>query len=109
VFSQSILPSLADDERAAFGHGQYFTDISPGEAAAGSSYQLSRALFSTPWFNWRVTHFVAINVSGLAVDRVSPVYSRTYGDRYIYLYRTEVALPVEGRIVLAGPVPFTGQ
>jgi hypothetical protein len=41
---QVILPSVADDNTAAFGPGQYFTDISNIEASTGSAYQLSRAI-----------------------------------------------------------------
>jgi len=85
IASQYIRPSLSDDENAAFGHGQYFTDISPAEAAVGSAYQLSRAIMNTPWRYYRVTHYVAIDVSGLPVEKVSPVFSRTYGDKYRFI------------------------
>jgi RHS repeat-associated protein len=107
VGKQRMLPSLADDERAAFGHGQYFTDISPSEAANGSPYQLSRALFKFQFLHNRTRYYVAVNVYGLPVENVSPVYSRTYGNKYIYLHRSEVPLPVQGRIEASDAVPYT--
>ncbi len=106
VISQAINPSLADDERAAFGHGQYFTDISPIEAASGSAGQLSRAIFNMPWLSGRVTHYVMVNVAGLPVINVSSVYSQTYGGKYIYLNRSETPLSIQGRLENWGAVPF---
>ena len=107
IATQTIYPSLSDDNRAAFGHGQYFTDISPADAAAGSAYQLSRAIFITPWKNTDVTSYVAIDVSGLLVDQVAPVFSKTYGDRYIYLHRSQMPLSIQGRMVSTGMVTFS--
>ncbi|GEM_PF-5491002 len=62
-----------------------------------------------PWLYDRVTQYVAIDVSGLPVEKVSPVFSRTYGDKYIYLHRSEMPLPVNGRIVSWGAVEFVRQ
>jgi hypothetical protein len=104
--TQAIYPSLADDKRAAFGHGQYFTDISPADASIGSAYQLSRALYTVFWDDWRVKSFVAINVFGLPIEQVREVYSHTYGEHYIYLHRSETPLPITGRIELSGIVNF---
>jgi RHS repeat-associated protein len=104
--SQSINPSLADDNTAAFGHGQYFTDLSPADAASGSAYQLSRAIYNIPWDNERATNYVAINIYRLAIENVSQVFSKTYRNRYIYLHRSEVPLPIVGRLISSSPVIF---
>ncbi len=110
VISQVIFASQADDRRAARGHGrpgQYFTDISPAEAATGSAYQLSRAIMTTPWLHDRVTHYVAVNVAGLLIENVGPVFSQTYGSKFIYLHNSTVPLSIEGRLEAWGAVPFT--
>ncbi|MGQ0604221.1 MAG: RHS repeat-associated core domain-containing protein [Anaerolineales bacterium] len=107
VASQSILPSLGTGPNANFGQGVYFTDISPARAAIGSSYQLSRALFTTPWKNGNVSSYAAVNVSGLTVMAVSPVFSQTYGPASIYLYPTTSPLAIGNRIVSLGPVSYT--
>lgn len=105
--TQTIFPSLWDDNRAAFGHGQYFTDISPADASSGSAYQLSRALYTSPWKHKVVTNYVAIDVSNMMIEQVSPVFSNTYGYRYIYLHRSEDPLFVGGRIVTSCTVAFS--
>lgn len=91
---------------AQWGNGQYFTDISPQDTRRGSAYQLSRALFTTPWKPNKVKNFVKINVAGLPVSRVADVFSRTYGNKSIYLHRSENSLNVTGRIEESGPTPF---
>jgi RHS repeat-associated protein len=107
VASQMILPSLGDGNLAAYGYGQYFTDISTVDAAKGSPYQLSRAIFNIPYNFRKVTHFVAINVAGLPIENVGPVYTRTYGERSIYLHRSVAPLNVSNRIEASGPVLFS--
>jgi RHS repeat-associated protein len=64
VASQFINPST-DERHAIYGPGQYFTDISPVEAATGSANQLSRAIYKSPLYTTRVSNYVAVNVSGL--------------------------------------------
>jgi hypothetical protein len=105
--SQSILPSLGTGPNANFGQGVYFTDISPAMAATGSAYQLSRALFTTPWKNDFVSSYVAVNMNGLAVTPVSAAFSKTYGPASIYLYPTTAPLSLTNQVVSFGPVPYT--
>jgi hypothetical protein len=107
ISTQAINPSLADDKRAIAGHGQYFTDISPIEASKGSAYQMSRAIYNVHFKNRDVTSFVAVNVFGLMIEIVSPVYSKTYGDKYIYLHRSESPLFIGDRILSSGEVLYS--
>jgi len=107
--TQMILPSLGSGPNAYFGEGVYFTDISPAQAAATSPYQLSRALTTSPWNNEKMMAFVAIDVSGLAVKRVSKVYSNTYGLASIYLYPSVAPLDISERLISSGPVPYLSQ
>ncbi len=108
--TQQIWPSIRNpaDPRtdAQWGDGQYFTDISPQDASRGSAYQLSRALFTMPWLQEKVKNWVKINVAGLPVKRVAPVFSRTYGDKSIYLHPSQSPLDVVNRIDGWGITPF---
>jgi hypothetical protein len=107
--SQTLLPSLGTGPNAYFGEGIYFTDIPPSEAAATSPYKLSRALTTSPWRNNYMMAFVAVDVSGLAVQWESPVYSNTYGPASIYRYPSIAPLDISSRLVLSGPVPYINQ
>ena len=107
--TQMILPSLGSGPNAYFGEGVYFTDISPAQAAATSPYQLSRALTISPWNNEKMMAFVAVDVSGLAIKRVSKVYSNTYGPASIYLYHSVAPLDISERLISSGPVPYLSQ
>ena len=98
VINASIREPLNQKTDAQWGDGQYFTDLSPHDAAVGSAYQLSRALYNSPWKNKSVTCWLRIDVAGLPVERVTPVFSRTYGNKWIYLHRTLYPLHVAGRI-----------
>jgi hypothetical protein len=82
--SQQLLPSRQEVADAQWGNGQYFTDISPLDAKSGSAHQLSRALFTLPWYHRRVKNWLRIDVSSLDIKKVTSVFSRTYGDRSIY-------------------------
>jgi len=108
--TKEIWPSIRDPKDpksdAQWGDGQYFTDISPQDASVGSAYQLSRALYNIPWKNARVKNWVKVNVTGLAVGRVASVFSRTYGDKSIYLHRSRSPLNLASRIDDWGPTPF---
>jgi hypothetical protein len=109
--TQQILPSIGTPgdpkSDAQWGNGQYFTDITPQDASIGSAHQLSRALFTHPWYNRKVKSWVRVNVAGLPVRRVTPVFSRTYGDKWIYLHPSESPLNVTGRIDGWGATPFS--
>jgi hypothetical protein len=109
VASQAINASLAvDDRNIGYGRpGQYFTDISPAEASTGSSHQLSRAIQYSPWNYNKVTDYVAVNVADLPIENVGPVFSHTYGAKFIYLHSSTAPLSVEGRLEAWGAVPFT--
>jgi RHS repeat-associated protein len=108
--TQQIWPSIRKPEDpksdAQWGDGQYFTDLSPQDASRGSAHQLSRALYNTPWRYNRVKNWVKVNVAGLPVKRVAPVFSRTYGDRSIYLHLSQSPLDGTGRIDSWGVTPF---
>lgn len=94
---------------ATYGFGQYFTDISPVEAGSGTMFQLSFALYEilNRWGGAsRPIGFLAIDVSGLPVRRVAPVYGPTFPGKGIYLHETVSALSVGNRVESFGVVPF---
>lgn len=113
IISGGLRPSLRDPDNpksdAQWGDGHYFTDISPEEASRYSMFQLSRALFAIPWHWGTKTRYdigwLRIDVSGLPLQRV-PVFSRSYGDRSIYLHPTRTTLPVSQRLRGTGTVEF---
>lgn len=104
--SQQLLPSRQEVADAQWGNGQYFTDISPLDAKSGSAHQLSRALFTLPWYHRRVKNWFRIDVSSLDIKKVTSVFSRTYGDRSIYLHPNPSSLNLVGRLDSYGPTPF---
>jgi len=107
IRASETINASKDPDHAIYGPGQYFTDISPWEAATGSDRQLSRALYNV-WWNYRkVQFYVAVNVIGLNVKNVGPTYSKTYGSKNIYLHVSETALSVKGRIESSGSVLFS--
>jgi RHS repeat-associated protein len=106
ILATQVIKVTTDDPEG-WGDGQYFTDITPQDASIGSAYQLSRALFTLPWYNKRVKNWVKVNVAGLSVKRVGPVFSRTYGNKSIYLHPSQSPLNVADRIDGWGPTPFS--
>lgn len=108
--TRMIWASTRDPENpksdAQWGDGQYFTDISPQDASSGSAHQLSRALFTTPWKYKSVQNWVRVNVAGLPMKRVSPVFSHTFGNKSIYLHPNPGPLNVMNRLEGWGATPF---
>ena len=113
-----VKPSIQNgpnDNTAAYGSGQYLTDLPPNVAATQTKYVMSYALYKLP-YNWRrVLYDVAVDVSGLPVGRVSSIYTSAQNPKYspsygIYLNPSTAPLPVAGRIVLAqsGLVAYAG-
>jgi RHS repeat-associated protein len=98
---------------AQWGDGQYFTDLTPNDASTGSMFQLSRALFNSPWHWGNKTRndigWIKIDVSKLypyRVIRVAPVFSNTYGPRWIYLHPSVLPLFLDGSVAGTGLVTF---
>jgi hypothetical protein len=103
-----IYPSLANDNTAAFGHGVYFTDLSPQDAFGTTKYKLSRALQNTPWKWSRVMYYIGVDISGLYVERVGNIFSfSTYGTKGIFLYPSKFPLEITNRLVTHGQTPVT--
>ena len=102
------IPDPANPNNAAFGPGQYFTDLTPDEADTGSMQQVARALFNYQlyWGGGRRGDIVAIriNVSGLPIVWKHELWSRTFGDRSIFVNPTRNTLSLVGR---AGPGSVT--
>jgi hypothetical protein len=86
--SGALLPSLraSNPKDARYGDGYYLSNICPGTM---SPYQLSRRLVGTPWKPQRFTHYVELDVAGLAV-----VLCRDN----VFLVPGREPLPLEGRI-----------
>jgi RHS repeat-associated protein len=110
VASQRLNASDPNEGDAVYGPGQYMTDVSPTDAAFHTKAQLARALYNFP-LKWRNSSvgFVGIKVHDLPVERVSDVYSQTYGNKGIFLHRSTIPLSLTGRLHSYGPVVFTGE
>jgi RHS repeat-associated protein len=104
--SQKLNPSLGENGDAHWGDGQYFTDISPSNAQTGTAGQLSRALYNVGYNQRKVQYYIAVDVSDIAVTAVAPVYSRTYGEKFIYLHSSQTPLDLTDKIVNYGPTPL---
>jgi hypothetical protein len=74
-----------------YGNGQYLSDIPPGSRTPA---QLSREFLNLPYFGRRFTHYVAIEVDGLAWIEGRPG---------VFLIPNEQPLDISGRIVACGP------
>jgi RHS repeat-associated protein len=114
--SQYIRPSIQqspDDKTAAYGSGQYFTDLPPSVASTRTKYEMSYALYSIPYQSPKVMYVVAVDVTNIAISRKAsiftsssaPKYSPTYG---VFLHSSMEDLSVAGRIVVSqsGPVAY---
>jgi RHS repeat-associated protein len=114
ILATGIRPSIRDenDENsdAQHGDGQYFTDITNLEAEQHTMYQLSRALFINP-FHWggkrRSISYIAIKTNGLRIKRAVPVFSKTYGNKYIYVKLGVTPLLMDGVLFDTGEVNFS--
>jgi len=110
ILASGMLRASSGATHARFGNGQYFTDIIPqlvgartragltsSQIASGqiSLAQLSSRLFGVPWNTGKLTHYVAIDVSGLTV--LAPRAGT-------FLVPGNAALDVAGRIVSSGRV-----
>ncbi|NYE17951.1 HYD1 signature containing ADP-ribosyltransferase family protein [Actinomadura citrea] len=96
--SGALLPSLreANPQDARYGDGQYLSDVPPG---AMSLAQLSRRLAGVPWQGRRFTHYVEVDVMGLAL-----VECRSC----VILVPGREPLQVDGRIVSWGANEWSG-
>ncbi|WP_443029585.1 HYD1 signature containing ADP-ribosyltransferase family protein [Spirillospora sp. NBC_01491] len=61
-----LLPSLraSNPQDARYGDGQYLSDVPPGSMPPE---RLSRRLMGVPWLGWRFTHYVEMDMAGLAL------------------------------------------
>ncbi len=91
--TQMLLPSTGP-QNSRYGKGQYFTDISNIEAESGTAGQLSYALFKSPIYTHRVSHFVAVNVQGLPINYAAPAYGSRYGAKSFYVHPSDFPLPI---------------
>ena len=106
---------LSSSEHATFGAGQYFSDLPPTGLLTQKEY--SNSLFRSSNVQQKVTNWVAIDVSGLAVVRAGNIYKdkiaaarrpavAMYG---IWLHPSAESLSVAGRIIDAGTTKFAQQ
>lgn len=103
------------DKTAAYGSGQYFTDLPPLVAATRTKFDMSYALFSVPYLWSKVQYDVAVDLSNLPISRQANIYSSATAPKYppgygVYLHASTQDLSVAGRIILAqsGPVAYAG-
>jgi RHS repeat-associated protein len=92
---------------ANFGPGQYFTDITPSEAATRTKGTLAFALYNTN-LKWRYSDvgYVGIELPERTVKRVRNVYGAGFPGRGIYLRYSVSPLKIFNKIVGFGKVPF---
>ena len=113
ILATGINPSIRNPDDlnsdAQHGDGQYFTDITNFEAEPYSMFQLCRALFDNP-FHWggtrRSISYIAITTDSLRIKRAVPVFSRTYGDKSIYVKLGTTPLLLDGIVFDIGEVNF---
>ena len=93
--SETLHPSESalNPKDARYGDGQYLTDIAPGSMTKG---QISRRLWGVPWNSSKISHFVAIDVTGLPV--MNPA-------KNIFLIPGNSSLDLAGRIIDFGSTP----
>jgi len=103
--SNVLWPSL-DPVHARFGFGQYFTDITPAEAASVTKGQFSVALYGGPWYLPGPVGYIGIRLSVRAVRRVSPVYGPNFPGRSFFLRESTRNLGLKGKVVDSGLVAF---
>jgi hypothetical protein len=96
--SDVLLPSLreANPQDARYGDGQYLSDVPPGSMSLA---QLSRRLVGVPWQGRRFTHYVELDVTGLAL-----VECRSC----VILIPGREPLQLDGRIVSWGANEWSG-
>ncbi|NEA26855.1 hypothetical protein G3I70_30785 [Actinomadura bangladeshensis] len=96
--SGALLPSLraSNPKDARYGDGYYLSDIYPGTM---SLYQLSRRLVGVPWKSQRFTHYVELDVAGLALALCRD---------NVFLVPGREPLPLEGRIERWGTNEWSG-
>jgi hypothetical protein len=93
-----LLPSLreANPKDARYGDGQYLSDVPPGSMSLA---QLSRRLVGVPWQVRRFTHYVEVDVTGLA---------RIECRSCVILIPGREPLQLDGRIVSWGANEWSG-
>ncbi|NEW08355.1 hypothetical protein GK047_20360 [Paenibacillus sp. SYP-B3998] len=75
---------------AAYGDGQYFTDIAPNTM---TKRDLSQALYRNTYQTDSVSYYIAVDVTDLPIQ---------YGRPYVYVHLNPLPLPLEGRLVDSG-------
>ncbi|MFG2087582.1 HYD1 signature containing ADP-ribosyltransferase family protein [Spirillospora sp. NPDC048824] len=96
--SHMLFPSLREvnPRDARYGDGQYLSDVPPGSMSLA---QLSRRLVGVPWQGHRFTHYVEVDVAGLALV---PCRSS------VILVPQRGPLRLDGRIVSWGANEWSG-
>ena len=91
-----LRPSLVslNPADARYGDGQYFSNAVPGDLSLS---QLSRAFLGFPFQGRRFTHFVEVDVSGLAV---------VHGRDSVFVVLNAEPLNLTGRILNLDLVPL---
>jgi hypothetical protein len=106
--SGTVAASMGSGSRAVHGQGVYMTDIDPGSAALGDPWDMSVALFSTPFVQQKVTNYVEIDVSGLPIENTGPVYSNPVYSGFANYYHAG-SMDVVGRVIAWGRVNYRYQ
>jgi RHS repeat-associated protein len=114
IIATGLRPSIripgAPKSDAQWGDGQYLTDLTPTESATVTRFQHSAALFKTPWMwggNGKINvGWIRIDVRGLPVKRVAPLFGKRFPGRSIYLITSTVRLPLTNRVAGTGFIMF---
>jgi hypothetical protein len=110
ILATGLKPSIkvpgVPSSDAQWGDGQYLTDLTPSQMASGTMFQVSAALFKSPWRWGNRTRYdigyIMIDVRGLPVTRVAPLFTKTFGNKGIWLNPTQYNLPLIGRVPAGG-------
>ena len=113
LFDHAIRPDLQEGPRAAYGHGQYFTDLPPTGLLTKPEH--TSALFRQPfgrqqqktesWLLIDLTVFPVRRVGGIYLDRIDTIRAASVANCGVFLLPNEVLLP----LTLPGETPIPGS
>ena len=84
----------ANPNDARYGDGQYLSDVEPGRMTPA---QLSRLFLGQPFQGRRFTHFIEMNVDGLAVRK---------GREHVFVVPGTLPLAVAGHVICSGEIQY---
>ncbi len=115
IKKSGVLKPSIEALSSVYGQGQYFTDISPGEAGTVTKGQFLYAIYQFP-FGWEDTDvgYLEFSLPEKDVERKSDVYGKRFAGRGIYLRKSLLNMVFVGpnsnaSILGLGLVVFQGQ